>query len=81
MEEASKRGDKLKMSEEEFLHCMNPLRSMAPQLKSWVMKHKQLIACFGTCENHKEGTCQLTDWTGPKEKASGQGSGLMSARF
>jgi hypothetical protein len=42
---------------------------------------KQLIACFGTCENHKEGTCQLTDWTGLKEKASGQGSGLMSARF
>jgi|GEM_PF-3635863 hypothetical protein len=39
MEEASKRGEKLKMSEEEFLHCMNPLRSMAPQLKSWVMKH------------------------------------------
>jgi Domain of unknown function (DUF3387) len=39
MREASKRGEELKMSEEEFLHCMNPLRSMAPQLKSWVMKH------------------------------------------
>jgi hypothetical protein len=39
MQEASKRGKKLKMSEEEFLHCMNPLRSMALQLKSWVMKH------------------------------------------
>ena len=23
----------------------------------------------------------MTDWTGPKEKSSGQGPGLMSARF
>jgi hypothetical protein len=42
---------------------------------------KKIIACFGTCENQKKGTCQLTDWTGPKEKSSGQGPGLMSARF
>jgi hypothetical protein len=39
MREASKRGEKLKMSEDEFLHSMKPLRSMAPQLKSWAMKH------------------------------------------